>query len=494
MATVEELYGSVLNREADTPGLEFWTNAYGSGDLTPEQIAQFTSSAQTELAGRSSPENLQKEFANIGEITQFTPADEGGGYTAYNANPEFQRTTEFGRGLSNIRPAEFSSNADPIASEYGIIPSEQTATPTVYKADLTAPDKDGYYLTAKFTPEGEMIGSPEREKYEPDWFRKNQNLILALPAIVAGGYALLPELLGEAGIASTIGELGVNTGLAAGEVGGIASGTSLMELPSFNLGQTLLPDAPGAVQQGVNRFATGLATSGGDPKAGGLAVLTGGLGDLGNAALADVPSAIRTPLVNVASQVAQGKDIEGAIKGAVAGSLSSLAGSGVSDITDSKMVGNLTSNAIKQLIMTGEVDPTKLTTAALNNLANTISSTISGSATDKTGGLGQALLTGAINEAMRSEAAPTVRNISPSNQAAQTMATTSNADQQANAISISQSKASNPAAQVDVSTLMPIKMTSSSSGPPLKVDVSKLTPITSASKLSSIIGSTKGTG
>jgi len=80
-------------------------------------------------------QQLQQDFANIGNITKFTPSDEGGGYTSYSSDPEFQRTTEFGKGLSNLRPIEFSENKDPLASEYGIIPSEQTATPTLYEAD-----------------------------------------------------------------------------------------------------------------------------------------------------------------------------------------------------------------------------------------------------------------------------------------------------------------------------------------------------------------------
>jgi len=72
--------------------------------------------------------------------------------------------------------------------------------------------------------------------------------------------------------AASLGELGINTALAAGSEGGIAAGTALSGVeaaPSFfeslNLGKSAFPNAPGYVQQGVNRFGTGLITSGGDP-------------------------------------------------------------------------------------------------------------------------------------------------------------------------------------------------------------------------------------
>jgi len=142
-------------------------------------------------------EYLRAQFGNIGDINTYTPTaeqrsnamDEGMG-TSYSVDPALQRKTEFGPGLSNVRAATFGENRDPLATEYGVIPSEQTATPTSYRADLTAPDKDGWYYTADFSPDGEMIGSPKREKYTPDFMRKYGQYALALPVLAAAPYAL----------------------------------------------------------------------------------------------------------------------------------------------------------------------------------------------------------------------------------------------------------------------------------------------------------------
>lgn len=342
-------------------------------------------------------EELQQQFGNIGPITKFVPSDEGGGYFRYESDPRFRRTTEFGPGLSNIRATSFSQNTDPLASEYGILPSEQTATPTEYEADLTAPDEEGYYLTARFSPSGEMIGSPERKKYEPDWFRKNPNIGFALPLLFAGGAGLLSGSGAGLGVAATeaaLGELGINTALAAGTPGGIAAGTTIAQAaPSLwesaqlgyqslkdalNIGQMIAPDAPAAVQGGINRFATGLVTSGGNVEKAAQGALLGGLGDIGNVALADVPAAARGPLINVVTQLAQGKDIESALQNAAAGSLSSIAGSELKDLTGSQLVGGLGSDAVRQLVTTGQIDPTKLVASSAPRLLDTVASSISG--------------------------------------------------------------------------------------------------------------------
>lgn len=347
---------------------------------------------------------LQGQYGNIGEINKFVPADEGGGFVSYNADPALQRKTEFGQGISNIRPAEFSQNIDPLANEYGVIPSEQTATPTSYLADLTVPDKQGKYFTGKFSASGEMIGAPEEQTYTPDWFRENQDLILAIPGLVAGGAGLLAggfggaggvtaASLGELGLntalaagtpggiasglsAASLGELGINTALAAGSEGGIAAGTALSGVeaaPSFldsiNLGKTFFPDAPGYVQQGVNRFGTGLVTSGGDPEAAARNALMGGVTDFINPYFAELPKEFQ-PIARAGVQTALGGgSVEDVLKGAAFGTITSNVSSAITGATGSKWAGEVATNAIKQALTGGNIDPKNITVSTLAQLA-----------------------------------------------------------------------------------------------------------------------------
>ena len=356
---------------------------------------------------------LQAEFGDIGGINARTLTaeersnrmDEGTTNEYGLSNPALMRQTEFGKGLSNIRPATFSSNRDPLATEYGIIPSEQTATPTSYRADLTAPDKEGYYLTGDFTPQGKMIGSPKREKYEPDWFRKNQNLMLALPGLVAGGAGLLAGGFGGAGgvSAASLGELGINTGLTLGET---LAGTGISEAAlgelSFNTGLTAaesasaaeaasalstpwyqpfqqgleslkdftdvgkyFTEAPAGVQKAITGGARNLLLSGGDPEAALRGAVTGGLGDF-------VDSYIPKDLQSVAKagvQTAlQGGNLEDMLKNSF-GALSGEVSSAITGATGSKWAGDIANAAIKQVITSGTIDPSKITAGMLAQVA-----------------------------------------------------------------------------------------------------------------------------
>jgi len=80
-----------------------------------------------------------------------------------------------------------------------------------------------------------VTGGLEHVGHELD-VHKNQVALAA--ALAAGGWALAPELAGLGGLAGTtaegaLGELGINTALAAGTPGGIATGTSIADLGGY---------------------------------------------------------------------------------------------------------------------------------------------------------------------------------------------------------------------------------------------------------------------
>jgi len=491
---------------------------------------------------------LTQQFGDIGGLTKFTPSDDASaGFGTlpgfYEAAPHLRYHYSMGFGgvpdrnnpigITSLTPTGYR---DPIYLADG---ADSEGTPTGYSAALTFPyERDGVrgQYVAQYDDKGQMIGKPQWVDVPHE--DEGWGDFLLKSALMIGGAAfgapMLGELLGGVGAgttAATLGELGINTALAAGTPGGIAAGTIAGDaLTTFNLGQTLLPDAPGFVQQGVNRFATGLVTSGGDPKAAALNVATGGLGDVGNIALSDIPASLRAPIINVATQVAQGKDLEtaitnaavgglssigntafsevpsairapitnvvsqlaqgkpleAAVKNAAAGSLSSIAGSGVKDFTDSKFVGDLASNAVRQLVSTGEVDPAKLSSTALNQLSNTIVDSIVGPPA-RQGGLNQTrsrsgsgsqfgsdLIKSAVTGALSSAFQP------------------SRSDQVVTSRSAAPQTRTRAPIQVDVASLQPIVR--QQSRPPPRVDVSTLTPISRATNLSAIVGNTGKSG
>jgi len=497
MTPMEE-YLQFLTMQGEQPG----SASYEEGKKLAETLGGVTPQYTGAKDYAPLEQFLAQQFGSLGEVSKFVPPDEGGGYFRYDAPAHLRYNYSMGFGgvndrnnpigITSLTPTGFAESTR--VNEYGA--DEPTAgAPTGYTAALTMPYyRDGVrgQYEATYDANGKMIGSPKWRDVPDDesgFDRFLEKYGLFLPLAMVAPYAI-PQMLSAAGVgvgttAATLGELGIHTGLAAGTPGGIAAGTIAGDaLTTFNLGQTLLPDAPSAVQQGLNRFAVGTITSGGDPRAGAMNAFTGGLSDLGNVAFADVPSAIRAPIVNVASQLAQGKPLETAVKNAAAGSLSSIAGSGIKDFTDSKFVGDLASNAVRQLVSTGEVDPAKLSSTALNQLSNTIVDSIVGPPA-RQGGLNQtrsrsalgsqfgsdlvkSAVTGALSSAFqpsRSDQMVTSRYVAPQERAP---------------------------IQVDVASLQPIIR--SQSRPPPRVDVSTLTPISRATNLSAIVGNTGKSG
>lgn len=321
---------------------------------------------------------LQAQFGDIGDITKFVPSDEGGGYVRYDADPALQRKTEFGPGISNIRPAEFSKNIDPLANEYGIIPSEQTATPISYRADLTAPDKEGYYYTADFNPEGAMMGGPKREKYEPDFMRKYGKYALALPVLAALPYAAPGLFAAEGATAAALGELGINTTLAAGTPGGIAAGTSIATpwYEPFAQGFQSLKDVtdvgkfidgPSWLQQGATsgfRNVLGQAALTGDVdlERALQAAATAGVTGFADPYLSELPKEFQ-PIAKAGVQTAlQGGSAEDVFKGAILGPINETV-AGIAGPTAAKVA----TSAVRGLLSSGAIDASKLTANMLGD-------------------------------------------------------------------------------------------------------------------------------
>jgi len=106
--------------------------------------------------------------------------------------------------------------------------------------------------------------------------------LAAAAAAAAGGWALAPELAGLGGLAGTtaegaLGELGINTALAAGTPGGIAAGTSIAELGGYTPAWLSAATNPTNIAKAGSVLAS-LGKGGAGGSSGGIGSLAGGGG------------------------------------------------------------------------------------------------------------------------------------------------------------------------------------------------------------------------
>jgi len=336
---------------------------------------------------------LQAQFGILGDITEFQPSAE-----TYAVNPGEQLV--------------YGTSPSYVAGGRRLEPTNRTqsgldgtwSTPTEFNAVLTPFDEKEGSWRSTYNEKGQMTGTPYYEIPKSNWVMDNlSTAALAALAAGVGGYGLLSGAggaggvtaasLGELGIntalaagtpggiasglsAASLGELGINTALAAGSEGGIAAGTALSGVeaaPSFfeslNLGKTAFPNAPSYVQQGVNRFGTGLITSGGDPEAAARSALMGGVSDFINPYFSELPKELQSVAKAGVQTALQGGDLESVLKSTAFGAITGNVTQAITGATGSKWAGELASNAIKQALTSGNIDPRNFTASTLAQLA-----------------------------------------------------------------------------------------------------------------------------
>lgn len=284
---VSQTYYDIGRTGGMTPGadeLAYWRGEAARNNWTPAETRnQMLKSASSmfedatyggtankafELLMPSMPQDellgyLSRRYGDIGAFQSRTPTaeersnamSEGMGTSYGVGDPSLIRTNRHGAGLSNVRPTGFDTNYDPIANEYGIIPSEQTASPTGYRADITPefdPSEPGgvfgsYY--ADFDPSGRMIGTPQFQsgQREGSWAQEHAREIqqAAMFAASMGSSMFLDP--------ASLGELGINTALSASE---LATNQALADILASSSGD-LAADAGMAGLEGLSEAALG---------------------------------------------------------------------------------------------------------------------------------------------------------------------------------------------------------------------------------------------
>jgi len=120
--TVNDLYTQYLGRAPDEEGKVFWQGNFGTGNVTPEQQADFMRAAQGELAQRSTEER-QQLAPNLVNQTDLSPQ----GVQNQIINEEQKRAISEGRsivsdGITSLLPRPIKTGGEGFSSEIGFSP------------------------------------------------------------------------------------------------------------------------------------------------------------------------------------------------------------------------------------------------------------------------------------------------------------------------------------------------------------------------------------
>jgi hypothetical protein len=120
--TVNDLYTQYLGRAPDEGGLAFWQGNFGTGNVTPEQQADFMRAAQVEL-GQRSTEEQQKLAPNLVNQTDLSPQ----GVQKRIIDEEQKRAISEGRsivndGIASLPQKPIDTGGEGFSSEIGFSP------------------------------------------------------------------------------------------------------------------------------------------------------------------------------------------------------------------------------------------------------------------------------------------------------------------------------------------------------------------------------------
>ena len=121
--TVNDLYTQYLGRDPDEEGKVFWESNFGTGNVTPEQQADFMRAAQVELGQRSTEERQKLAPNLVNNQTDLSLQNAQNRIT----NEEQKRAISEGRsivgdGIASLPPKPIDTGEEGFSGEIGFSP------------------------------------------------------------------------------------------------------------------------------------------------------------------------------------------------------------------------------------------------------------------------------------------------------------------------------------------------------------------------------------
>lgn len=393
---------------------------------------------------------LQAEFGDIGDITKFTPtAEQRSNAMMEGMGPSYGSTKGLTLNPEGVRQSGLDGTySDPTGFRASLTPVSDDPT-------LGYGHWDAWYdTTGKMTGTPQYI----KDERHPGWANKHAEELMAAAFIAAtlgagafGGAGLTAaEAAAAAAEAASLsggaagggafggaGALGGAGGLTAAE----AAAAALANAPEFAAAGTLGSSTEAAVaalanapefaaagtygnpswyepftqglqslkdvtdvgkyfdvpkwgQQAITGGARNFLLSGGDPEAALRGAVSGGFNSFVDPFLADVPKELQQVIKTGAQTALQGGSVEGVLKGAVGNALFGPINQAVSAAVG-PTAAQAATTAVKQLLTSGSIDPTKLTASMIGDFVGSAVSKETGDAT--LGRLARSAISGAAS-------------------------------------------------------------------------------------------------